>query len=275
MNNTVAAIRSFMWNDDYQEVLARNVLRLREGQTVADVGCGDGYLSRTYYPYVHPGGSFTGYDVDREALSMAAGLLDDHPDWNLSFEEADAYALPAEDGSVDRVVCQTLLMHLAEPERAIDEMLRILRPGGWIVCMEPDMLLSSLSRYYPDDTDEQWLDKAGQRLRQFTAMQEAGRGDFRIGRKLPDIFSRKGLRNVEMRLNDAVYQLIPPYEPRRERGYRKFMEQSLKPSGGTGPFGQQGAEADGAHWEQLKEQTLLTHVTNMLYIVSGQKENHS
>lgn len=45
----------------------------------------------------------------------------------------DAQALGLADGSVDAVLCTEVLEHLPEPQRAIDEMHRVLRPGGTLL----------------------------------------------------------------------------------------------------------------------------------------------
>ena len=43
---------------------------------------------------------------------------------------ADAMALPFVDGSIDGIVCEYLLEHVPEPQRVVDEIVRVLRPGG-------------------------------------------------------------------------------------------------------------------------------------------------
>ncbi len=56
-------------------------------------------------------------------------------------EEADlhgiAYELPIENGTVDTVLCTQVLEHLEQPERALVEFLRVLRPGGHLILTAP------------------------------------------------------------------------------------------------------------------------------------------
>jgi ubiquinone/menaquinone biosynthesis C-methylase UbiE len=55
--------------------------------------------------------------------------VDLQPGANLA-ARADAHALPFVDGAFDTVLCTEVLEHLPEPQRAIDEMHRVLKPGG-------------------------------------------------------------------------------------------------------------------------------------------------
>lgn len=63
---------------------------------------------------------------------------------------ADVYKLPFEDNSVDAVIAESLLEHLKEPERAVKEILRVLKPGGILYIIVPFMLgfHSSPGDYY-------------------------------------------------------------------------------------------------------------------------------
>jgi len=50
---------------------------------------------------------------------------------------ADAHSLPLNNGSVDAVVAQAVLEHVAEPERCVSEIHRVLRPGGYLYAETP------------------------------------------------------------------------------------------------------------------------------------------
>jgi SAM-dependent methyltransferase len=53
---------------------------------------------------------------------------------------ADVYKLPFDGNSVDAVIAESLLEHLKEPERAVREILRVLKPGGMLYILVPFML---------------------------------------------------------------------------------------------------------------------------------------
>jgi SAM-dependent methyltransferase len=61
---------------------------------------------------------------------------------NLSLERCptvvgDARFLPFVDGSFDGIICNEVLEHVFEKEKVLDEIRRVLRPGGWIILTAP------------------------------------------------------------------------------------------------------------------------------------------
>jgi SAM-dependent methyltransferase len=95
---------------------------------VLDVGCRAGALTRLYAAE----NDVVGLDVDREALAEAAKL-------GIETVWADAEErLPFADASFDVVVSAELLEHLREPRRVVEEVGRVLRPGGKLVGSVPN-----------------------------------------------------------------------------------------------------------------------------------------
>jgi SAM-dependent methyltransferase len=98
------------------------------GKRVLDLGCRDGALSHAYAE----GNSLVGVDADREALAEAEKL-------GIETRWADLdEPLPFEDASFDVVVAGELLEHLRDPKRVVDEVRRVLRPGGTFVASVPN-----------------------------------------------------------------------------------------------------------------------------------------
>ena len=93
--------------------------------------------------------------VDREAewvdLATArareAGLAD-----RCRYQRGDATSLPFRDGTFDLVTCQTVLIHLPDPEQGLREMLRVARPGGLVLAVEPSNFANSAVLHSVSDT---------------------------------------------------------------------------------------------------------------------------
>lgn len=95
-----------------------------------EIACGPGIVARALAPRV---GSVLGLDltpamVDKaRATAAAAGV------GNVAFELGDATALELADDSVDGAITRFSLHHIPAPVRVLEEMRRVVRPGGWVV----------------------------------------------------------------------------------------------------------------------------------------------
>ena len=208
--------RDFWWNRDFLDLMAAR-WRLHEAASLADVGCGLGHWSRLLYPYLRPPARLAGVDREprwvaeaperfRHAFPHVAPEL-------FSFHQGDAARLPLADDSFDVVTCQTVLMHLAQPLEALREMLRILRPGGLLVCVESNNFWNYLA--FTSLTEDEPVATLVRRfefwLRQHRGRLATGRGNHSIGDSLPGYFSQLGLRDIAAHQNDRPAPLFPPY----------------------------------------------------------------
>lgn len=113
------------------------LLALQPGEHALEIGCGMGHETQDMALRVAPGGRAVGLDFSAEligkAVARTAGM-----DLDLSYRQGDAQALPFESDSFDAVRIERTLQHLADPQAAIDEAVRVLRSGGRIVVFEPD-----------------------------------------------------------------------------------------------------------------------------------------
>ena len=90
--------------------------------SVLDVGCGPGYVSAAA---AERGAVPTGLDFSKEMIGIASRMFP-----KIEFREGDAQNLPFDNASFDRVVANFSLLHVANPERAMAEANRVLKPGG-------------------------------------------------------------------------------------------------------------------------------------------------
>jgi ubiquinone/menaquinone biosynthesis C-methylase UbiE len=111
-------------------------LKLRAGLRVLDVGCGTGDYLRIMAPLVAPGPA-VGVDLSASLVACAQRRVGPGQA-HVSFQVGDACELPFADASFDRVVASQILLHLADPWRAVAEMRRVLGPGGLLSVGEWD-----------------------------------------------------------------------------------------------------------------------------------------
>lgn len=109
---------------------------------VLEIGCGTGPVARALAAW--PGvGRVVGVDASPTLITRAAELSRQVE--NLSFEVGDARALVFEDAAFDVVVFHTLLCHVPEPEAAIGEAHRVLRPKGWLAVFDGDYATATVA----------------------------------------------------------------------------------------------------------------------------------
>ncbi len=112
--------------------IARLLMGLGPGDGVLDVACGPGNFTRDFARTVGDEGLAAGVDGSRPMLERAVQETLDEGIDNLAFVHADATSLPFVDASFDAVCCFAALNLFAEPFEALDEMRRVLSPGGRI-----------------------------------------------------------------------------------------------------------------------------------------------
>ena len=118
--------------DKLTEAAGRQAVRAVEacGPKILEVGVGTG-LSLGYYS---PTSEVHGIDLSDDMLDRArAKVARRRLDHVKSLEAMDATHLSFEDASFDGVTAQFLITLVPQPERALDEMARVLKPGGEIV----------------------------------------------------------------------------------------------------------------------------------------------
>jgi SAM-dependent methyltransferase len=115
--------------------IARLLLGLGAGDVVLDLACGPGNFSREFARTVGAEGLVVGVDASPTMLARGAADTARAGIANLALIRADATDLPFRDGSFDAACCFAALHLFADPLAALDEMRRVLRPGGRIAIM--------------------------------------------------------------------------------------------------------------------------------------------
>lgn len=111
------------WIGEREVALILQELQPRPGESLLDVGCGTGFVTHALACAI--GGPVTGVDINEEWVAYARR----RNTANLSYEVADARALPYGAASFDLVVSTAALCFIEEERAAVQEMLRVARRG--------------------------------------------------------------------------------------------------------------------------------------------------
>src|SRR5688572_8501422 len=100
---------------------------------VADIGCGDGYLTLETARWAR---TVFGIDRSDQVLERARALAARRRVTNVQWKKGDLARLPLRDRSVDVAMLSQALHHAADPEDALAEAVRILRPDGRVLVLD-------------------------------------------------------------------------------------------------------------------------------------------
>ena len=100
---------------------------------VADLGCGEGYLTVETSRWAH---HVTAVDRSAGVLARAKALAARRKCSNITWKKGELEHVPIETGSMDVALLSQALHHAAEPTEALSEALRILKPGGRLLILD-------------------------------------------------------------------------------------------------------------------------------------------
>jgi SAM-dependent methyltransferase len=162
--------------------------RYPAGSRVLEAGCGTG-AQTIHLAAGSPDAHFVSVDRSAESLAAARERIANAGFTNVEFRRADLFDLPFEDASFDHVFVCFVLEHLAEPERALTALQRVLKPGGALTAIEGD----HGSWYCHPQTPQ-----AAKTVRCLIEVQARCGGDSLIGRRLYPLLAGAGLRDVRV-----------------------------------------------------------------------------
>ena len=102
---------------------------VESGMSLLDCGCGPGAITFGLAEAAAPG-RVVGVDIEPAMVDQATRLAAEIGIENVEFMVGDIYDLPFEDGEFDVVFSHSVTEHLSDPERALRELHRVVKPGG-------------------------------------------------------------------------------------------------------------------------------------------------
>lgn len=206
-------LRDQWWSADFLQLLVER-LALGECQSIADIGSGQGHWGQLLLRILSGSATLQGVDRESEWVQRAQERADSLGlGSRCSYQQGAAETLPFADEQFDMVTCQTLLMHVADPKQVLQEMIRILRPGGRLLLLEPNnvaqqMIADSVNRAL---SAEQLAGVFSLFVTCSRGRAALGRGDDCIGDLLPTLLSDLALEDMRVFQNERVHCIQPPY----------------------------------------------------------------
>jgi len=178
----------------------RSHLRLRPGQRLLDVGCGLGDAALSLAEDLGAAGELVGVDASAAMIAGARGRADGAR-CQVRFAVGDALALDESTSRFDAVRSERCLQWLTDPEAAVAEMARVVRPGGLVSLLDTDW-----STFEVDVGDVE----LSQRVRD--GMRIERRRWSNIGGRLADVVRAVGLRPVAQTMATQTWDAWNPDE---------------------------------------------------------------
>ncbi len=144
--------------------------------TVGDLGCGTGQLTAALAPFVR---HVIAVDASAAMLQAAKKRLNGFE--NVELRRGDLEALPIDNGRLDAATLGLVLHHLPEPDRALADVARVLKPRGRLLIVD---MLPHDRENYRQQMGHVWLGFSDEHVRRI--LDESGFGDVRIVPLSPD-----------------------------------------------------------------------------------------
>ncbi len=287
--------RDFWWNLDFLKLMGQR-WQVGNINTVLDVGCGQGHWGQVLSQILPAHTTVVGIDQEPQWVEEAGRRTQYlELEERFSYAQGNADAIPFPDCQFDLVTCQTVLIHMASPFAVLEEMIRVLKPGGLLAVAEPNNLAGVLM--FSNLSTGASIEQICQDV-EFHAICERGKfnlgeGNSSLGDLIPGYFSQLGLQNIQTYISDKASPLFPPYASREQQVskqlYLDWVERGRWSRGESLRYFLAGGgteQAFATYWMQMLqknkavEQSLLkeefyTSGGAVMYLVSGRKPNAS
>ncbi len=231
------------------------LMQIQSGHKVLDLGCGPGTDTIPLGPLVGVNGHVIGGDYDGAMIAEAERRAEQASvnAW-VRHQQVDAVSLPFATDYFDSCRSERLFQHLLNPAQALSEMIRVTKPGGWVVVLDTDW------GTWSTDSDDSDIER---RLARFMAESYLHNGY--SGRKLYRLFKQQNLA-------DITYDVFPLATPnyalaRQITQAERSEQQALK----AGVISAEELQRWQSGLEQANEEGIYFSSVNLL-MIAGRKD---
>lgn len=197
MNSIISFQRHKSWRKDTMKRM-----NVQAGETALDVCCGTGDWSVSLSEAVGQTGKVIGLDFSKNMLSIAKQKKQDLQLNQLELVHGNAMELPYEENSFDYVTIGFGLRNVPDYMTVLEEMYRVVKPGGKVVCIEtsqPTLIGYRQAYYFYFKFIMPILGKLiAKSYKEYSWLQESAK-DFPGKKELKEMFLNAGFDKVEMK----------------------------------------------------------------------------
>ena len=209
--------RDFWWNLDFLKLMSER-LSFNQVQTVLDVGCGVGHWGQLLARVLPKSVQLTGVDREESSLDQARERVKTQ-ELSAQYLYGDVTALPFVDNTFDMVTCQTVLIHLKNPQAGLKEMLRVLKPGGLLLVTEPNNMANRMiaSNLTNDLSIDEVMDRLKFGLTIERGKKTLGLGFNSEGDLISGYLSQMNVQDLRVYLSDKTVPIFAPYSSHEQQ----------------------------------------------------------
>jgi 2-polyprenyl-3-methyl-5-hydroxy-6-metoxy-1,4-benzoquinol methylase len=225
-------------NRGYDYSNSFSMIDYMNGKSVAEVGCGHGFMSIALSSYVE---QLVGFDVDSNAINTAVYLKAKYSIKNLNFFVFDGYNTNKPENSYDVVLSADVLEHVPEPVKYINECYRILKDDGVLILTTPNGLIAKkneriikrhspfhISEYYPIELENMLMANKFKIISTYSKLDVVTNG-YRISKITELIYKAFSLKPIEF-ISKAKSHFVNRSNAEQACSYTNFriFESSLR-----------------------------------------------
>ncbi|GGF09375.1 demethylmenaquinone methyltransferase [Halobacillus andaensis] len=197
MNSIISFQQHRLWRND---VMKR--MNVKEGDCTLDVCCGTGDWTMSLANQVGPTGKVIGLDFSVNMLSVAIKKKLSTRLKHVEFEHGNAMSLPFNDNQFDFVTIGFGLRNVPDYQQVLNEMYRVVKPGGKVVCLETSQptnpVFKRLYYFYFGYVMPLFGKLFARSYKEYSWLHESAK-DFPGKNELAEMFNQAGLIHIQVK----------------------------------------------------------------------------